>query len=81
MVDKQGEANMATTPLLDKVLERAAAKGFSRDNALINIAEIVDHRKSPYDAAKHWDVLVDNSAEDFMIQFMSTFNEEIYRRY
>lgn len=71
---------MANTPLLDKVLERAKAKGFERDAALIEIADVTERYGNFY-SAKRWGVLVRESAEDFMIQFMSTFNEEIYRRY
>ena len=80
MVNNTEHKNMATTPLLDKVLGLAKAKGFDRDAALLEIASVTD-RKGNYAAAKRWGVLVNNSAEDFMIQFMGTFNSEIYYRY
>jgi len=66
--------------LLDKVLARAAAKGISREVALADIASITD-QKGLYEPAKHWGVLVDNSAAAFACEFYSTYNEEIYRRY
>jgi predicted ATPase len=80
MVNKQGEANMATTPLLDKVLERAAAKGISRAQALVDIASITD-QQGLFAPAKHWGVLVNESAADFACEFYETFNNEIYYRY
>jgi hypothetical protein len=80
MVNKQGEANMATTPLLDKVLELAAAKGFGRESALCDIATITD-RKGLYESAKRWGVLVNESAADFACEFYATYNNEIYYRY
>jgi hypothetical protein len=52
MVNNKEQANMATTPLLDKVLARAAAKGISRDQALNDIASITD-QKGLFAPAKH----------------------------
>jgi hypothetical protein len=80
MVNNKEQANMATTPLLDKVLARAAAKGISRDQALNDIASITD-QKGLFAPAKHWGVLVNESAADFACEFYETFNNEIYYRY
>jgi hypothetical protein len=33
--------------------------------------------EGPYEFAKQWGVLVNNSAEEFMMQFMNTFNREV----
>jgi hypothetical protein len=80
MVDDKGETNMATTNLLNKVLERAAAKGYDRFDALVLIAKLTD-TKGLYQMAKHWGVLVQNSAADFACEFYSTYNREIAVRY
>jgi hypothetical protein len=80
MVNKQGEAKMATTPLLDKVIKRAATKGIGREAALSMIAGMID-REGLYPSAKRWDVLVNESAADFACEFYATFNDEIYYRY
>jgi hypothetical protein len=84
MVNKQGEANMATTPLLDKVIEIVLAIGASsgiedRYDALKYIAAQTD--KDLYGYAKLHNVLVHESAADFACEFYATFNDEIYYRY
>lgn len=73
--------NQSTTPQLDIVLKRAEAL-YPNDRyaALVAIAEITE-KHGLYRACKHWDVLVDDSAEDFAIQFYTAFNKEVYYRY
>jgi phage portal protein BeeE len=80
MVNKQGEANMTTTRLLNKVLEQAAVKGIGREAALNMIASMTD-RDGLYESAKRWGVLINESAADFACEFYATFNNEIYYRY
>jgi hypothetical protein len=80
MVNKQGEANMATTPLLDKVLGLFAEKGIGREAAL-SIIQAKTEREGLYEMAKRWDVLVNDSAADFACEFYATFNAEIYYCY
>jgi len=54
-------------PLLDQVLAQVGS---------IEKLQPEFDRKGPYDTAKKYGVLVNNSAEDFAIQFMSAYNEE-----
>lgn len=68
------------TKLLNKVLERAAAKGYDRFDALVEIANLTD-TKGLFQMAKHWGVLVNESAADFACEFYSTFNREVAVRY
>lgn len=49
---------------------------FDRADILVTIHSRI-HRSSPWQFAKEHNVLVDNSAEEFMIEFMTTYNSEI----
>lgn len=63
--------------LLNKVIETKIKLGcVDRHDALEDIKLSIDNT-SPYDFAEMFDVLVDNSAEEFMMQFMPTFNKEV----
>jgi len=51
-----------------------------RKVALEHLSNQID-RKGAYAVAKLHEVLVDNSAEDFMMEFMEAFNNEVHRKY
>lgn len=69
------------TTLLEKVLAVKINFGCSdRHEALLDIQRSLESI-APYDFAKMFNVLENDSAEEFMIQFMSAFNKEVYRAY
>ena len=51
-----------------------------RKGALEHLSNQID-LKGAYAVAKLHEVLVDNSAEDFMMEFMEAFNNEVHRKY
>ena len=63
--------------LLEKVVEKKIALGcVDRFDALEDIKCSID-TSSLWQFAKMFDVLVNNSAEDFAMEFMSAFNKEV----
>lgn len=68
--------------LLDTVLEAKykllGNRGYH--DAMIDIKISIDET-SPYAFCKMFRVLQDDSAEEFMIQFMTAFNRDIYPAY
>ena len=63
--------------LLNKVIDTKIRLGcFDRHSALEDIKLSIDNT-SPYDFAEMFGVLVDDSAEEFMMQFMPTYNKEV----
>ena len=66
---------------LNKVIEQKMKLGCTdRYDALHDIKRSID-TTSPYDFAKMFRVLENDSAEEFMIQFMTAFNKEVYPAY
>lgn len=67
--------------LLDTVIAAKIALGCEdRYEALNDIMRSLE-TVSPYDFAKMFRVLENNSAEEFMIQYMTAFNKEVYPAY
>lgn len=71
------------TNLIDKVVAKLMEQRIvpDRQRALLYIARLHDAQCGLYSYAKAHGVLVDNSAEDFSIQFYSAYNKEIGQRY
>ena len=67
---------------LDKVIAKKIELGcIDRQDALEDIRKSFDNT-SPYQTAKFFGVLDENeSAEDFAIEFMTAYNNEIWARY
>jgi hypothetical protein len=72
------------TILLDKVLNVLipTIPGSADDLEYARLESLDIIRKNiqldgPYGFASNWGVLVNNSAEDFMIQFMTVYNREV----
>ena len=67
--------------LLEQVIEKKIALGCEdRYSALRDIKKSLE-TVSPYDFAKMFRVLANDSAEDFMIEYMTAFNKEVYPAY
>ena len=67
--------------LLDKVIAKKIKLGCEdRYDALKDIKLSLD-AASPFDVAYFFDVLVNDSAEDFMIEFMTAYNDEVRHTY
>jgi len=77
---------MSSTNLLDKVMNAIIPTlgpctteddiQYARCEALCIIKTNIQ-LDGAYTYAKNWGVLVNNSAEEFMMQFMNTFNREV----
>lgn len=67
--------------LLNNVISKKINLGCGdRYDALMDIKKSID-TVGMYEFAKQFRVLVNESAEEFAIQFMSTFNKEVYYWY
>lgn len=71
----------STTVLIDSVIVRAIKFGYADRHAALEAIRTIIDRKSLYHAAKHWGVLVNNSAEEFAVQFYNTYNNEVRYTY
>ncbi len=75
---KKSETKMT---LLEKVIAAKIVLGCDdRQDALLGIRKSIEI-DGLYQFAKTYRVLVDNSAEDFAIEFMSAFNDEVFVAY
>jgi hypothetical protein len=70
-----------TTNLLDTAIEAVReVLDCDRRGALEHLSNQID-RKGAYTVAKLHEVLVNNSAEEFMIEFMTAYNNEVGHKY
>lgn len=74
LLDKVLNAMIGTIPNAADDIEYARCEALCIIKANIQL-------DGPYCYAKNWNVLVNDSAEEFMMQFMATYNREVTYTY